>query len=303
MVVLSLFYVVSISSLSLFLSLVSCLLSLVSCLLSLSVLYVPGRTPWWKNGGCLHFTCATCGHEFCWTCLATWGGADHRSFFECNKNSKKVERYEFGGVRLKTVTAEADVDWVRHLCQCETNHARQCQALRECMTREHARRLLRVAPHLSARQLFKVMQFARECHYLCRNVYAFAYTFAEDFTPVTGMKLATLILSKTNHIELVLNSLTLILTAQHSAYPRSLKLPALESKLRLLQKLVGDDTGLYTCIIKLQDNLAGKYGRDPGKAPVLDHFSEALARVQRDADELRRNGWKNATSSGVRRLA
>ena len=48
------------------------------------------KTPWWKNGGCNHFSCS-CGHEFCWVCLRPWiyhGGG----FYVCEKGEDTKEK-------------------------------------------------------------------------------------------------------------------------------------------------------------------------------------------------------------------
>lgn len=64
------------------------------------------QTPWWKNGGCNHFTCS-CGYEFCWLCLGEWrlhGG------YACDASDAK-DQYsitDLNGSQTVQVTTHSD---------------------------------------------------------------------------------------------------------------------------------------------------------------------------------------------------
>jgi ariadne-1 len=145
------------------------------------------QTPWWKNGGCNHFTCS-CKHEFCWICLEPWSG--HKGgFFNCEmkiaKSSKEgMEITEV--INAKVVSFESEHEIARIKGYCEREMAHYILSTRVKKIRHDSERMVRLAdklPGVDVQVLDKVMAFLWECHVILRYCYVFLYIYAEHFIP------------------------------------------------------------------------------------------------------------------------
>jgi len=144
------------------------------------------KTPWWKNGGCNHFSCS-CGHQFCWICLEPWQG--HANFFACNQS--KVDEKEVGYIKQttgykKVVLGDSDdVKRVRGYCEREIEHARL--AFRSMKLRQNTPALQRIADKLAFDSddlpvLKASLDLLHEAHSYLRYSYVYLYIYADRFS-------------------------------------------------------------------------------------------------------------------------
>eukprot|EP00457_Paulinella_chromatophora_P002341 gb/GEZN01002345.1/.p1 GENE.gb/GEZN01002345.1/~~gb/GEZN01002345.1/.p1 ORF type:complete len:837 (-),score=131.25 gb/GEZN01002345.1/:10-2448(-) len=87
------------------------------------------KEPWWKNGGCNHFTCP-CGHQFCWICLGDW--KNHSGdFYNCMEKTKTHEQKQMEVeivvgrevIHIQTNRDRSLVMRLRQYCQSEAGHS------------------------------------------------------------------------------------------------------------------------------------------------------------------------------------
>eukprot|EP00808_Paulinella_micropora_P013033 g44963.t1 len=142
------------------------------------------KEPWWKNGGCNHFTCP-CGYEFCWVCLRDWK-FHNGGFFECREHAptreeKQMEVQIVVGTQVIQVQSDRDRSLVmrlRQYCQSETSNAEMENRLKSLLSStQQLRDLSTRLPGCSPLFLYETAWHLQQCHSRIRYSYVYFYLY------------------------------------------------------------------------------------------------------------------------------
>jgi len=137
----------------------------------------PGcKVPIEKNEGCMHMTCTSCKHEFCWLCKGPWRihGDSTGGYYSCNRYDPK-EHDE------KTVT-EDDRKWVHNLTRFQ-HHDQAGTTATEKKDEIQAKvvKFEREFAGWSGKFLMDALSLVVECRYLLKYTYISAYNLPDEY--------------------------------------------------------------------------------------------------------------------------
>eukprot|EP00808_Paulinella_micropora_P022293 g47736.t1 len=140
-------------------------------------------TPWWKNGGCDHFTCS-CGHQFCWSCLGAW--FDHS---DCPQSQEDNTDFTDFGEEIITVMVSHSAVSLKALAEQEAAHDVVQQRVRELiMDKDKFKALCDALPLMQREDIFWTLRLLDEGHARLRYTYVLIYIYFLKLPPIPRLK-------------------------------------------------------------------------------------------------------------------
>ena len=144
------------------------------------------NSPILRTEGSSHMTCQ-CGHEFCWTCGGTWGknGCDFSKCGNSDALSEAIEEEKIASDEAVKQVARVEYEASIKFYDRYHKHSVMEQSVKDTMNaaKNKMKRMNKEGGSISKDANFPLFQEAGQCvidfHRLMKNLYAYAYKFAE----------------------------------------------------------------------------------------------------------------------------